>query len=87
MKYTLKKIDPVSAGKIQAAIMAVMVGIFAIPVGLIMILSQKSGPGLALMIGAPLVYGIMGFIAGAIGSFIYNLAAKQVGGMELELEQ
>jgi hypothetical protein len=42
--------------------------------------------GLMAMIFMPIVYGIIGFIAGAIGAFVYNSAAKFVGGMELEME-
>ena len=34
----------------------------------------------------PLIYGAMGFVGGAIGALIYNLFAKWVGGIELEME-
>ena len=34
----------------------------------------------------PIVYGVMGFIAGAIGALIYNLMAKWVGGIQIELQ-
>ena len=34
----------------------------------------------------PVLYGVMGFIMGAIGALLYNLVAKWVGGFELELE-
>jgi hypothetical protein len=42
------------------------------------------GFGLAAMVGAPIFYGFAGFIGGAISAFFYNLAAKYVGGIELE---
>jgi hypothetical protein len=42
------------------------------------------GMGLAVMVGAPIFYGIAGFIGGALSAFFYNLAAKWVGGMEIE---
>jgi|SRR5208337_3754890 len=41
--------------------------------------------GIAFSIFAPLVYGGMGFVFGAISALIYNLVAKWVGGFELEL--
>ena len=41
--------------------------------------------GIVLAILAPLLYGGMGFVFGAIGALIYNLIAKWVGGFELEL--
>jgi hypothetical protein len=44
------------------------------------------GIGLFYMIGLPIMYGVLGFIIGAIGAAIYNLAAGMLGGVELELE-
>ena len=42
--------------------------------------------GVLFMIGFPIAYGLMGFIAGAIGALIYNAAAGIAGGVKLELE-
>ena len=42
--------------------------------------------GVLIMIGAPILYGIFSFIAGAIGALIYNGASKLVGGLEMEIE-
>lgn len=42
--------------------------------------------GLLAMIGIPLFYGVLGFIAGLIGGVVYNVAAGFVGGLEFELE-
>ena len=42
--------------------------------------------GLMFMIGFPIVYGLIGFVAGAIGALIYNIAAGIVGGIKFELE-
>lgn len=42
--------------------------------------------GVLIMIGFPILYGLMGFIGGAIGGLIYNIAAGVVGGIKLELE-
>lgn len=46
------------------------------------------GPVFAVMmaIGAPIMYGLIGFITGAISALIYNLIAGWVGGIEMELE-
>ena len=35
---------------------------------------------------APFLYGAMGFVFGAIGAWIYNLIAKRLGGIEIQLE-
>jgi hypothetical protein len=42
--------------------------------------------GLVIMIAIPIIYGILGFIGGAIGALVYNLAAGVVGGVKFELE-
>lgn len=44
------------------------------------------GLGLFYMIGLPIMYGIIGFIFGAIGAAIYNVASRTIGGLEMELE-
>ena len=42
--------------------------------------------GIAMMIGIPIFYGVLGFIGGLITGVVYNLAAGVVGGLKLELE-
>jgi hypothetical protein len=42
--------------------------------------------GLIMMVAIPIFCAIFGFIGGAIGALIYNVAAGFVGGIELELE-
>src|SRR6185436_5550139 len=37
--------------------------------------------GLLIMVGFPILYGAMCFIAGAIGGLIYNVAARIAGGI------
>lgn len=41
--------------------------------------------GAVFAILMPVIYGVMGFVMGAIGALLYNLLAKWVGGFELEL--
>ena len=42
--------------------------------------------GLLMMVVIPIFSAIAGFIAGAIGALIYNVASGFVGGIELEVE-
>jgi hypothetical protein len=42
--------------------------------------------GIGLMIGIPIMYGLIGFIAGALSALIYNIFAGMVGGIEMEVE-
>ena len=69
--------------------------IFAIFGAVIMGLAGKQGAaaggvtiiyGVVALIGFPIFYGIMGFIGGAIVSLVYNLVAKTIGGIEIEVE-
>jgi hypothetical protein len=42
--------------------------------------------GVAMLIFLPIMYGVIGFIAGAIGAALYNLIAGVVGGIEIDVE-
>ena len=42
--------------------------------------------GILFAILMPILYGVMGFVMGAISALLYNVIAKSVGGLELELE-
>lgn len=42
--------------------------------------------GIVLALMMPVLYGVMGFISGAIGGLLYNAFARWVGGFELEME-
>lgn len=42
--------------------------------------------GAGAIVILPIFYGVLGLIVGALGGVFYNLAAKLVGGFELELE-
>ena len=91
----LKRIAPLQLGKILALLYGIMgllfvpfllfAAVFAPPVPA----QQKAGlmvfsTGFAIM--APLLYAAMGFVFGAIGAVVYNLIAKWVGGIEVEVE-
>lgn len=43
--------------------------------------------GVGAIVIMPIFYGVMGLIVGAISAAFYNLAAKVVGGVEMEFEQ
>lgn len=96
----IKHIDVFSAGKMMGIIMAAF-GLFAgliffafgsiFGAALGSALGQDGG-GMAMVGGfmgiiiMPILYGIFGFIAGVIQSFIYNIAAGFVGGIRIEAE-
>lgn len=80
-------------------IIGAIYALFAILIGLIGA-STASNSGDALIGGAggvvfgvlsiilfPIFYGILGFIGGIISAFLYNIIARAVGGVELEMDQ
>lgn len=42
--------------------------------------------GVGAVIVLPMFYGLMGFLGGLLTGALYNLAARAVGGIELEME-
>ncbi|MET0649595.1 MAG: hypothetical protein ABW208_23535 [Pyrinomonadaceae bacterium] len=78
-------------------VIGVIYGLFFMIVGGAMLAAgsgRESGPagasgliiGLVMMVVIPIFYGVLGFIMGAIGALVYNIASGFVGGIELELE-
>lgn len=98
----LKRIDPLSAGKMLMMIYGILGAIIGIVYSIMIfifgsiagvsndkvILGVAGGAFGGLLIGAFFVvmYALIGFLAGIIGAAIYNLVAKKVGGLKLELE-
>ena len=101
MTLKLKRIAPLQAGKMLAALYGGLSLIF-IPFFLVFMAiagaAAKSaggtspfavilGMGVGFIVVLPLMYAAMGFLAGIIGAFIYNLLAGWIGGFELEFSQ
>jgi hypothetical protein len=91
----VKSVGVLSVAKIMGMIYACMGLIFAplfLLIGLMgSALGQQKSPlagvfGVGFAVLMPVLYGVMGFIAGLIGALLYNLFAGWVGGFELELE-
>ncbi len=94
----LKRIGPLSLAKMMGAVYGVLGLIIGGVVALLSLIGAgfaqandvEGGLGVLIGVGAvvffPLVYGLMGFLAGAIGAGLYNLFAGVVGGISLDLE-
>jgi hypothetical protein len=97
----IRRIDPVSAAKVQgvlAAAIGLLIGacfsLIALAFGGLAASASDEGAigagmfGMLLGAGAiivmPIFYGIFGFIGGLIWAFLYNLAAKFTGGLEVD---
>jgi hypothetical protein len=91
----IKRVAPLQLGKIMALTYGIM-GLLLCPVFLIMSFLMPHGAnqqrvgmmafGTGVAIALPFFYAAMGFIFGVIGAFIYNIIAKWVGGIEVEVE-
>ena len=42
--------------------------------------------GIGALLWAPILYGVLGFLMSLVGAALYNLLARWVGGIELQLE-
>jgi hypothetical protein len=82
--HRIKSVGVLSSAKISAVILGCL-GVVVIPFILIGRFGMKFDEKLFFLL-APLLYAGMGFIYGAIGAFVYNLAARWVGGIEIQLE-
>jgi hypothetical protein len=95
----IKRFDPVQLGKMLGVLYGFM-GLIFVPFFLLMAFIGTIAPrphggppiafpaifGLGFAVAAPIIYGIMGFLTGLIGGFLYNLVAKWIGGIEVEVE-
>ena len=102
MNLKLKRIAPLQAGKMLAALYGLL-SLVIVPfmllfmaVGSIVARSQGGampafpllfGMGIGFMVCLPVLYALIGFVFGVIGAFFYNLLGKWIGGFELEFEQ
>ena len=96
----LKSVGVLSAAKIVGVMYAVMGLIMGLVFAAVFSMIPMANPGggtdvpawIAPMFGVgsivfmPIVYGLMGFIGGAIGAVIYNMLAAVIGGLVLNLE-
>jgi hypothetical protein len=101
MLRQIKRIVPLSAAKMAAAIYGAMGVVLGFPLTLATVLptiihARQTETGLsapvislivlALVIIIPIFYALIGFIIGIVGAAIYNLVARWLGGLQIEAE-
>jgi len=100
-KKEVVRIDPWSLGKIEA-VFGLIAGLIAGILGAISFLISSGTPqmaafanfgtgffagvGILIIIVAPIVFALIGLIAGIIMALVYNFIVKYVGGVELEFK-
>ena len=86
MLKRINRVSPLQLGKISAVIYGFL-SILILPFIIFsIVVSKKTGFGMFLIVLIPICYVFMGFIMAIITAGIYNVAAKWVGGIEVELE-
>jgi len=93
--YSIRSLDVSSCAKLMGAIYGCLALIVLPPIVLLSGFSfLLRGPnpqpywGLWLVLPvilAPILYGLIGFFIGALTAWVYNFAARQIGGIQLEL--
>ena len=90
MTKRLSRVSPWQAGKTLAVVYFGLGLIIAIPFGLLMsIVPTPPGqekPGFLFFIFMPILYGIAGLIFVPLGCWLYNIAARFTGGVEVSVE-
>lgn len=94
----VKRVAPASLGKMVGGVYAligfVMV-VLAVPFLLVTAVLDPAGSdmagiglgiGLVLVLVMPIMYGLLGLIGGALVAVVYNMLARPLGGIELQLE-
>ena len=93
--HIVRSVGVLSIAKIMGLIQACLGLVFApffLLIGMLGSMAGQHKTPLAGMFGVffalfmPVLYGVIGFITGAIGALLYNLFAKLVGGFELEID-
>lgn len=90
--YSIKSLDVRSCARLLGALYGAL-ALLVVPFGLIgvfvsAIKGDSAGIGTSfLLIVAPLLYAILGFLFGGLSSWVYNLVATWVGGIEIELSE
>ncbi len=93
--HTIKSVGVLSVAKIMGAIYA-LIGLIFLPIFLLLgfvgsMAGEHGNPlgaigGMVFGLFAPVFYGAIGFIGGAIMAFLYNLMAKWLGGIEVQVQ-
>ena len=88
MKRHITRIGPHQAGKVGAILYFVM-GCLLVPFMLIPMLmgGDRAGPGVLFVLAMPILYCVLGYVFVVLMSWMYNVVASFVGGIEITLDE
>lgn len=93
--YRIRRFGVMKTATVAAVMYMVIVAVFVVPFALLaLLIAPSQGTGSAAAAGGILVfallaifgYGLAGWVFTAIAAAVYNLAARWVGGIEVEIE-
>ena len=90
----IRRIGPLSAGKVAGVLYAGFGLVFGAIFSLVAMAGGMAAPedgsaifgavfGVAAIVVLPIMYGVLGFVTAVFGAWLYNLAASVTGGVEL----
>jgi hypothetical protein len=90
----VKRIGVLFSAKLQGILWAcigLLAGILYSTIGAVydvLTVGLNLGTALAFfaIIGMPIIFGTVGFVAGGVGAVLYNLLMKRLGGIEMEVD-
>lgn len=88
----IKRISPLSLAKISGLLLAILgffLGVLIATLTLVASLTQikiQGASGYFAIIVLPVVYGVLGFVLAFIQAWLFNIIAKKIGGLEIEVE-
>ncbi len=82
MKKQIINISPFQTAKVFAVLYFLMSLPFVALMAVTFSFSPAPKPALGMLIVFPFIYLIFGFLFTALGAWVYNIAAKWVGGIE-----
>lgn len=89
MKHQVRRFTPHQNGKVFGVLMAIGSLVFVVPIMFAASLASpaENSPPLLLMVLFPVFYLVFGYLSVAVGSWLYNVMFKYIGGVEYEVEQ
>ena len=88
----IKRVSPLSLAKITGLLLTAVGFLFGAMITILTIISAATGAkiegvsGYIAIIFLPVGYGAFGFIMGFVQAWLFNMVAKKIGGLEIEVE-
>ena len=88
----IKRILPLSLAKLTGLVLACLGFIFGAMITLLTIIGALTGikpqgaSSYIAIIVLPIIYGGFGFVMAFVQAWLFNLVAKKIGGLEIEVE-